>query len=180
MRTKCAQFPGFSFFLRRKRELCEAAAREQKGSAEGERGLGFARGIASISVFSATPGFEAPLPVSQHHHEPAPSHFRHYDTQATPVKSAAATATGACRPWKPPEKPLWPAADLGCSSLPYSCPGAGQGWSRPSLGPSESSTAPAGGAAGGVPRCALGLTKRAQRGLQASSAVLNVPQLRRG
>ena len=48
------------------------------------------------------------------------------------------------------------------------------------LGPSESSTAPAGGAAGGVPRCALGLTKRAQRGLQASSAVLNLPQLRRG
>jgi len=34
--------------------------------------------------FPATPGFGDPLPASQYHHEPAPSHFRHYVTPGNP------------------------------------------------------------------------------------------------
>ena len=63
MRTKCAQFPGFSLLLRQERELFKPAAREQKSSAEGKR-RGLARVLADGSLgsvfFPATPGFEDP------------------------------------------------------------------------------------------------------------------------
>jgi len=100
MRTKCAQFPVFSLFLRRKRELFEAAAREQKGSAEAERGawLGlFPRDRLDLSFFlppkvSRIP--QVPLPVSQHHHGPAPSHLRHYDTPGNPCYERSCNCYG--------------------------------------------------------------------------------------
>ena len=90
MRTKCAQFPGFSLFPRRKRELFEPAAREQKGSAEAERGawLGLCPRDRLDLSFSLLPQVsmipQVPLPASQHRHGPAPNHFQHHDTPDNP------------------------------------------------------------------------------------------------
>jgi len=70
------------------------------GSAEAERGawLGlYPRDRLDLS-FSLPPQVsripQVPLPVSQHHHGPAPSHFRHYDTPDNPCYERSCNCYG--------------------------------------------------------------------------------------